>query len=154
MTRIETSKIDDMVEASKESLVTEEPENSPAADTPLGKDPLAAEIEFPDFAKVDLRIVKIINAEHVEGADKLLKLTLSLGPDGSGDDVTRTVFSGIKSAYEPEKLVGMHTVMVANLKARQMKFGLSEGMILASGEGNDIYLLEPHDGAVPGTRVT
>jgi len=164
MTRIESSKIDDMVEASKESLVTNDnSENTDATNasntadtpnTPTGKDPVSDEIEFPDFAKVDLRIVKIIQAEHVEGADKLLKLTLSLGPDADGNDLLRTVFSGIKSAYNPDKLVGMHTVMVANLKPRQMKFGLSEGMILASGEGSDIYLLEPHEGAVPGTRVT
>ena len=158
MTRIETSKVEDMVEASKENLVTEDKENnhleSIAADTPTGRDPISEEIEFPDFAKVDLRIVKITHAEHVEGADKLLKLILSLGQDDAGNDIVRTVFSGIKSAYEPEKLIGMYTVMVANLKPRQMKFGLSEGMILASGEGSAVYLLEPHDGAEPGTRVT
>jgi methionyl-tRNA synthetase len=158
MTRIETSKVEDMVEASKENLVTEDKENnhleSIAADTPTGRDPISEEIEFPDFAKVDLRIVKITHAEHVEGADKLLKLILSLGQDDAGNDIVRTVFSGIKSAYEPEKLIGMYTVMVANLKPRQMKFGLSEGMILASGEGNAVYLLEPHEGAEPGTRVT
>jgi len=158
MKRIETSKVEDMVEASKENLVTEDKENnhleSIAADTPTGRDPISEEIEFPDFAKVDLRIVKITHAEHVEGADKLLKLILSLGQDDAGNDIVRTVFSGIKSAYEPEKLIGMHTVMVANLKPRQMKFGFSEGMILASGEGTAVYLLEPHEGAEPGTRVT
>ena len=162
MTRIETSKVEDMVEASKENLVTDEkaddkestPTDSPASDTPTGKDPISAEIEFPDFAKLDLRIVKVVHAEHVEGADKLLKLTLSLGPDDAGNDIVRTVFSGIKSAYDPEKLIGMNTVMVANLKPRQMKFGLSEGMILATGEGSAVYLLAPHEGAEPGTRVT
>jgi len=156
MTRVESDKVDQMIEASKESLMTSENETPTAAvsNTPTGKDPVSSEIEFPDFAKVDLRIVKIIQAEHVEGADKLLKLTLSLGPDDDGNDIQRTVFSGIKSAYNPEKLTGMHTVMVANLKPRKMKFGMSEGMILASGEGNEIYLLEPHEGAVPGTRVT
>jgi len=157
MTRIDMANIDAMLEASKDSLVTEETNTSPSpanANTPLGKDPVSAEIEFPDFAKVDLRIVKIIHAEHVEGADKLLKLTLSLGAGDDGEDVVRTVFSGIKSAYDPDKLIGMHTVMVANLKPRKMKFGLSEGMILASGEGDRIYLLEPHEGAEPGTRVT
>jgi methionyl-tRNA synthetase len=144
-----------MVEESRESLSTESSDaGSSGADTPLGKDPVSAEIEFPDFAKVDLRIAKIIHAEHVEGADKLLKLTLSLGPGADGRDITRTVFSGIKSAYDPDKLIGMHTVMVANLKPRKMKFGLSDGMILASGEGKEVYLLEPHNGAVPGTRVT
>ena len=156
MTRVEADKVEQMVEASKESLVTEKSDTpkAAAADTPLGRDPVSAEIEFPDFAKVDLRIVRIINAEHVEGADKLLKLTLSLGKGADGSEVTRTVFSGIKAAYAPEKLVGQLTVMVANLKPRQMKFGLSEGMILASGEGSHVYLLEPHAGAEPGTRVT
>ncbi len=157
MTRVEADKVEQMVEASKESLVTEKSDTSQgaaAADTPLARDPVSAEIEFPDFAKVDLRIVKIINAEHVEGADKLLKLTLSLGKGADGSEVTRTVFSGIKAAYAPDKLVGQLTVLVANLKPRQMKFGLSEGMILASGEGSQVYLLEPHAGAEPGTRVT
>lgn len=156
MTRVETSKIEDMIEASKETLQVSEvkTEANPKASSPLAKDPISDEIEFPDFAKVDLRIVRIINAEHVEGADKLLKLTLDLGLDANGEPQTRTVFSGIKAAYEPEKLIGMHTVMVANLKARKMKFGLSEGMILASGEGSEVYLLEPHSGATPGSRVT
>jgi methionyl-tRNA synthetase len=156
MTRVETDKVEQMVQASKESLAADDGQGAtPArADTPLGKDPISDEIEFPDFAKVDLRIVRILNAEHVEGADKLLKLTLSLGQGDDGEEVTRTVFSGIKAAYDPATLVGKHTVMVANLKPRQMKFGLSEGMILATGEGNDIYLLEPHEGAEPGSRVT
>jgi len=155
LTRIDMSAIEAMVEESRESLSTESSDaGSSGADTPLGKDPVSAEIEFPDFAKVDLRIAKIIHAEHVEGADKLLKLTLSLGPGADGRDITRTVFSGIKSAYDPDKLIGMHTVMVANLKPRKMKFGLSDGMILACGEGKEVYLLEPHNGAVPGTRVT
>ncbi len=156
MTRVEADKVEQMVEASKESFMTEKPDFPEAkpADTPLGCDPVSPEIEFPDFAKVDLRIVKIVNAEHVEGADKLLKLTLSLGRGEDGNEVLRTVFSGIKVAYAPEKLLGQYTVMVANLKPRQMKFGLSEGMILASGEGDKVYLLEPHAGAQPGTRVT
>jgi methionyl-tRNA synthetase len=161
MTRIELSRVEDMVEASKESLVAEEKIENPAdaaantdARTALGKDPISTEIEFPEFAKVDLRIVKVINAEHVEGANKLLKLTLSLGQNAAGEEETRTVFSGIKAAYDPQKLIGMHTVMVANLKPRQMKFGLSEGMILASGEADKVFLLEPHEGAEPGTRVT
>jgi len=154
MTRVETDKVDQMIDASKESLSTGESPAAPVDDSPLGKDPISEEIEFPDFAKVDLRVVKILNAVHVEGADKLLKLTLSLGQDSDGEEITRTVFSGIKAAYEPENLVGMHTVMVANLKPRKMKFGLSEGMILASGAGNEVYLLEPHAGAVPGMRIT
>lgn len=106
-------------------------------------------IEFDDFAKVDLRVVKIIAAEHVEGADKLLALTLDLG------DETRHVFAGIKAAYKPEDLVGKLTVMVANLAPRKMKFGVSEGMVLAAGPGGaDIFLLEPDAGAVPGMKVS
>jgi methionyl-tRNA synthetase len=105
-------------------------------------------IEFDDFAKVDLRVVEIIAAEHVEGADKLLRLTLSLG------DSQRQVFAGIKSAYQPQDLVGKLTVMVANLAPRKMRFGLSEGMVLAAGPGGtEIYLLEPHQGAKPGMQV-
>ena len=123
-------------------------------DSPLTKEPVAAEIEFPDFAKVDMRIALVVNAQHVEGADKLLQLTLSLGPDDKGADVQRNVFSGIKSAYKPESLIGKHVVLVANLKARKMKFGWSEGMILAAGDGKEIFLIAPHEGAKPGTRVT
>ncbi|KJY98913.1 methionine--tRNA ligase [Pseudoalteromonas ruthenica] len=149
MQRVDMDKVNAMLEQSKESL-------APAAATPapdanngeIDKDPIADEIEFDDFAKVDLRIAKIANAEHVEGADKLLKLTLDLGGP------QRQVFAGIKSAYAPEQLIGKHTVMVANLKPRKMRFGLSEGMVLAAGPGKeDIYILEPHDGAKPGMRV-
>jgi methionyl-tRNA synthetase len=109
-----------------------------------------ATISIDDFKKVDLRVARITNAEHVEGADKLLKLTLDLGTE------TRTVFSGIKSAYDPEKLKGRLTVMVYNLAPRKMKFGLSQGMVLAaSGEdGPGVYLLEPDAGATPGMKVT
>ena len=112
------------------------------------KEELADEIDFNAFAKVDLRIAKIVKAAHVEGADKLLQLTLDIGGE------TRNVFSGIKSAYQPEELEGKLTVMVANLAPRKMKFGLSEGMVLAAGAGGkEIYLLEPHEGAQPGMRV-
>ena len=98
---------------------------------------------------IDLRIARIANAEHVEGADKLLKLTLDIGTE------TRTVFAGIKAAYQPEHLIGKMTVMVANLKARKMKFGMSEGMVLAAGPGGEeLYILEPHEGAKPGMKVT
>jgi len=108
-----------------------------------------AHISIDDFGKVDLRIARIVNAEHVEGADKLLKLTLDIG-----EPETRTVFAGIKSAYKPEQLVGRFTPMVANLAPRKMKFGLSEGMVLAaSGDGPGIYLLSPDAGATPGMRV-
>jgi methionyl-tRNA synthetase len=106
------------------------------------------EITIDDFNKLDLRVAKIVKAEQVDGADKLLKLTLDLG------GATRTVFAGIKSAYEPEKLEGQLTVMVANLAPRKMKFGISEGMVLAaSGEGPGIYLVSPDTGAAPGMRV-
>ncbi|HCM05635.1 MAG TPA: methionine--tRNA ligase subunit beta, partial [Oceanospirillales bacterium] len=107
------------------------------------------EIQFEDFAKVDLRIAKIIKADHVEGADKLLQLTLDIG---NGE--TRNVFSGIKAAYQPEDLEGKLTIVVANLAPRKMKFGMSEGMVLAAGPGgSDLWILEPHDGAQPGMRV-
>lgn len=114
-----------------------------------GSEEIADTIDFGDFTKVDLRVAKIVDAQHVEGADKLLQLTLDIG---NGE--TRNVFSGIKAAYAPEDLVGKLTIMVANLAARKMKFGLSEGMVLAAGPGDkDIFLLEPHAGAVPGMRV-
>lgn len=127
---------------------TDKPSKQPAQRED-GSEPIADEIAFPDFAKVDLRIARIVKADHVEGADKLLQLTLDIG---SG--ATRTVFSGIKAAYQPEDLEGKLTVMVANLAPRKMKFGLSEGMVLAAGPGgSDIWLLEPHEGAQPGMRV-
>jgi methionyl-tRNA synthetase len=108
----------------------------------------AQTISIDDFGKLDLRVARIARAERVEGADKLLKLTLDLG------DGTRTVFAGIKSAYEPEQLEGRLTVLVANLEARKMKFGVSEGMVLAaSGEGSGIFLVSPDPGASPGMRV-
>ncbi len=109
----------------------------------------AATISIDDFAKIDLRIARIANAEHVEGADKLLRLTLDLGPLG-----TRQVFAGIKSAYAPETLVGRLTVMVANLAPRKMKFGMSEGMVLAaSGDAPGLFILSPDSGAQPGMKV-
>ena len=154
MTRVDPAAIAAMVEASKSSLgAVPEPAAAPVV-SPLAKEPIAAEIEFPDFAKVDLRIAKVLHAQHVEGADKLLQLTLDLGLDGEGKPAHRNVFSGIKSAYQPEQLIGKSVVLVANLKARKMKFGWSEGMILAAGDGKDIFLIAPHEGAVPGTRVT
>ena len=146
MTRIEAEKIDAMLEASKEHL-QESKETAKAS--PVSKiEPVAEEIEFDDFAKIDLRIARIIKAEHVKGADKLLQLTLDIGAE------TRNVFAGIKSAYAPEDLEGKLTVMVANLKPRKMRFGVSEGMVLAAGPGGkDLWILEPHDGAQPGMRV-
>ncbi|MBX2857663.1 MAG: methionine--tRNA ligase [Cellvibrionaceae bacterium] len=153
MSRVDAKLVQKMVEASVEaSIVSDAPK--PAADLAaekpdswLQRAPLAAEISYDEFAKVDLRIAKIVNAELVQGADKLLRLTLDIGE-------TRNVFAGIKSAYTPEDLIGKHTVMVANLKARKMKFGESQGMVLAAGPGGkDLFILEPHPGAEPGMRV-
>ena len=111
-------------------------------------EPVAETIQFDDFAKIDLRIAKIVKAEHVEGSDKLLRLTLDIG------DGTRNVFAGIKSAYAPEELEGKLTVMVANLAPRKMRFGMSEGMVLAAGPGGkDLFILNPDEGAEPGMRV-
>ncbi|MET1253846.1 methionine--tRNA ligase [Aliikangiella maris] len=138
--RIERKQLDAIVE---DSIA----ENAPVSEVQL-TDPLKPEIEFADFDKVDLRIVKIIKAEHVEGAEKLLKLQLDL------DGVTKQVFAGIKSAYLPEDLEGKLTVMVANLKPRKMRFGESEGMVLAAGPGGkDLWILNPDEGAQPGMRV-
>ncbi len=122
-------------------------------------EPLAPEITIDDFMKVDLRIAKIVNCEAVEGSKKLLRLTLDVGEtDASGAPTTRNVFSGIASSYKPADLIGKHTVMVANLAPRQMKFGLSEGMVLAASSSDEkanpgIYVLEPVAGALPGMRV-
>ncbi len=114
-----------------------------------GISPVAETISIDDFSKIDLRVAKIVNAEHVEGAEKLLKLTLDIG-----EEKPRTVFAGIKSAYDPEKLKGRMTVMVANLAPRKMKFGLSEGMVLAaSGEAPGLFILSPDEGALPGMRI-
>ena len=149
LTRVDPARVDAMLEASKEDL--EAADNAaPAGNGELEKDPLAAEIDFKAFAAVDLRIALIEKAEFVEGADKLLRLTLNIG------DATRNVFSGIKSAYpDPSKLEGRLTLYVANLAARKMKFGVSEGMVLAAGPGGEeIYLLSPDAGAIPGQRVS
>jgi methionyl-tRNA synthetase len=137
-----------MVNDSKEDLTAQNQcaETKPIG--PLADDPIADTIEFPDFAKVDLRVVKIVKAEHVEGADKLLQLTLDLGGE------TRNVFAGIKSAYAPEELEGKLTVMVANLAPRKMRFGVSEGMVLAAGPGGkELFILNPDEGAKPGMKV-
>ncbi|MGF0334191.1 methionine--tRNA ligase [Ectopseudomonas toyotomiensis] len=147
LTRIEPAKIEAMVEASKEDLAAEA--SKPQGNGELAKDPLAAEINFDAFAAVDLRIALIEKCEFVEGADKLLRLSLDIG------DEKRNVFSGIKSAYpDPSKLEGRLTLYVANLAPRKMKFGISEGMVLAAGPGGEeIYLLSPDSGAKPGQRV-
>jgi methionyl-tRNA synthetase len=138
--RVEQKQIDDMIEESKQ-------ENE-AANQPQLAEPLKEEIQFADFDKIDLRIAKIVSAEHVEGADKLLKLKLDLG------GVVKQVFAGIKSAYNPADLEGKLTVMVANLAPRKMRFGMSEGMVLAAGPGGkDLWILNPDEGAEPGMRV-
>ena len=152
MTRVGRKQIDALVEANKENLqVTTTTPPSPLPPLPEGAGKSAganARIAIDDFNKIDLRIAKIVNAEAVEGADKLLKLALDLG---SG---TMTVFAGIKSAYDPEKLKGRLTVVVANLAPRKMKFGVSEGMVLAaSGDGPGFYLLSPDSGAQAGMKV-
>jgi methionyl-tRNA synthetase len=147
LTRVDPVKVAAVVDASKESLqaVTADA----AQDSGPAVEPLADEITIEDFAKVDLRVARIVTAESVPDADKLLKLTLDIGNE------TRTVFAGIKSAYDPATLVGRLTVMVANLKPRKMRFGTSEGMVLAAGPGGkDIYILEPDEGAIAGQRVT
>ena len=148
MTRVEQEKIDAMLEDSKDSLGTIAAAPAEAASGPLNNDPIAETISFEDFAKLDLRIARISKAAHVEGADKLLQLTLDIGGE------TRNVFAGIKSAYSPEALEGKLTVMVANLAPRKMRFGVSEGMVLAAGPGgSDLFVLHPDDGAEPGMRV-
>jgi len=153
MDRLQVEELQKMIEETKE-------ETLPAGDTPaapvwndsdeaLKAEPLAAEISIEDFAKVDLRIARVLAAEHVPEANKLLKLTLSLGGDN-----TRQVFAGIKAAYDPEKLVGSLVVMVANLAPRKMRFGLSEGMVTAAGPGGpEVFVLRVDEGAVPGQRV-
>jgi len=153
MTRVETTQIEAMLKDSKEDLAAQNAKQTKPHETRteghLAKDPIADTIDFGDFAKVDLRIARIAKASHVEGADKLLQLTLDLG----GDE-TRNVFAGIKSAYTPEELEGRLTVMVANLAPRKMRFGLSEGMVLAAGPGGkDLFILNPDEGAEPGMKV-
>jgi methionyl-tRNA synthetase len=165
MQRVDMDKVSAMIEDSKENLAIIEqqetqqetrpktqlevqPEILLSQDNPLAQDPIADTISFEDFAKIDLRIARIVKAEHVEKANKLLRLELDLGGE------TRQVFAGIKSAYKPEDLEGKLTVMVANLAPRKMRFGMSEGMVLAAGPGGEeIWILEPHEGAQPGMKV-
>ncbi len=151
LTRIDPVKIEAVLADSLESL---KPAATPAA-TPAAIPATAAvaelapEITIDDFARIDLRVARIVAAETVDGADKLLRLTLDIG------NGNRNVFAGIRSAYDPASLVGRLTVMVANLKPRKMRFGLSEGMVLAAGTGgDDLYILQPDQGATPGQRVT
>jgi methionyl-tRNA synthetase len=147
MTRVEQKQIDALLAANRESLQATPTQPAAKPETKIVEEK-AETISIDDFAKVDLRVAKIIAAEHIEGADKLLKLSLDLG------DEQRQVFAGIKSAYQPEQLVGKLTVVVANLAPRKMKFGMSEGMVLAAGPGGkDIFLLSPDSGATPGMKV-
>jgi len=146
MARVDADKLSALIEASKENLLS----TPTAAKSPATKkiEKIANTIEFDDFANIDLRVALIEKAEHVEEADKLLRLTLSLG------DESRQVLAGLKSAYTPEQLEGRLTVMVANLKPRKMRFGVSEGMVLAAGPGGDeLWILSPDNGAKPGMRI-
>jgi methionyl-tRNA synthetase len=148
MTRIESTQIDAMIEDNKQAL----PAPTPVAETKpshIAADPISPTIQIDDFGKLDLRVAKIIKAAAVEGADKLVQLTLDLGGE------TRNVFAGIKSAYQPQQLEGRLTVMVANLAPRKMRFGVSEGMVLAASgkDGSGIFILTPDQGAEPGMRV-
>ena len=152
MTRAESRQVEAMLEASREDLTGQPVKKTKPHETRseghLVKEPIAETVELADFAKVDLRIARIAKAERVEGADKLLHLTLDLGGE------TREVFAGIRAAYDPPGLVGRLTVMVANLAPRKMRFGVSEGMVLAAGPGGkDIFLLSPDAGAEPGMKV-
>lgn len=147
MVRVEKEKIEAMFAQNKESITAAShaaPKKAEAAEPVKSTEPT---ISIDEFAKVDLRIAKIVSAEPVEGADKLLRLCLDLG------DSQKQVFAGIKSAYAPEDLIGRLTIMVANLAPRTMRFGVSEGMVLAAGDGKGIYLLQPDVGALPGMKV-
>lgn len=153
MQRVDLKIFDQLFDAPTPVSVTTTDTTQAAISVTTDIEPLAEEIKIDDFAKVDLRIAKIVNCEHVEGSDKLLRLTLDVG-----EGRTRNVFSGIKSAYQPEQLIGKFTVMVANLAPRKMKFGMSEGMVLAASAADEktnpgLYILEAWPGALPGMRV-
>ena len=147
MQRIEPKQIEALLAANRETMTTSTAPIETSPSTPE----FAPTIGIDDFSKIDLRIARISDAQHVEGADKLIRLTLDLGNE------TRQVFAGIKSAYDPAQLIGRLTVMVANLAPRKMKFGLSEGMVLAAsdadGKSPGLFLLSPDSGAQPGMRV-
>ncbi len=145
MERVDPEKVNAMVEESKQQA---EAAAAPAPTGPLVDEPLATEIEFDDFLKVDLRVVEIVEAEIIEEADKLLRLQVDLGGE------RRQIIAGIRKAYKPEDLVGRKVVICANLKPRKMKFGVSEGMIIAAGPGGeDIFITSPDSGAKPGQRL-
>ncbi|MFP6873904.1 MAG: methionine--tRNA ligase [Verrucomicrobiales bacterium] len=155
MQRIDPKNVQAMTEESKEEATLEresvnpQPATREDSDAPLREEPIAQEISFEDFMKADLRIARVIDAKEVPESRKLLQLTLSLG----GDE-RRNVFAGIKGAYDPAELIGRLVVMAANLAPRKMKFGVSEGMVIASGAGGkEVFLLSPDDGALPGQRL-
>jgi methionyl-tRNA synthetase len=163
MQRIDAKQIEVLLAANKESLMETPAPAAPASPSPQPS-PVKGEgamISIDDFAKIDLRVAKIIDAAHVEGADKLIRLSLDIGETENGQMRPRQVFAGIKSAYDPATLVGRLTVMVANLAPRKMKFGMSEGMVLAAsdesgGDGKSasgLYILSPDSGATPGMKV-
>jgi methionyl-tRNA synthetase len=150
LTRVDPKNVQALLDESKKDMQKMTETTTPPAGQTFGleRHPISPEISYDDFAKVDLRIARIVKAEHVEGADKLLRLTLDIGGE------TRNVFAGIKEAYKPEDLEGRLTVAVVNLAPRKMKFGMSEGMVLAAGPGKkDLWILSPDSGAQPGMRV-
>ena len=149
MTRVEASQIEKIMDETKATADAQKSAaNAADSKSDASLEPLKPEIEIDDFDKVDLRVALITDAQPVEGADKLVQLTLDIGIE------TRTVFAGIKAAYDPADLIGRRTVMVANLKPRKMRFGLSSGMVLAAGPGgSDLFILTPDDGATAGMRV-
>jgi methionyl-tRNA synthetase len=147
MQRAEQKQIDAMLAASQENIASTSAQTTPQPKAAI--EAIGETINYDDFAKIDLRIARILDAQSVEGAEKLLQLTLDIG-----EEKPRQVFAGIKQAYRPEQLTGRLTVMVANLAPRKMRFGISEGMVLAAGPGKkDIFLLSPDEGAQPGMRV-
>ncbi len=147
--RVDPKQIAALLDEAKESLKMTTDTAAAAPTTAPGNEPIKPEISIDDFGKVDLRIARIVTAGFVEGADKLLQLTVDLG-----EGKTRNIFAGIRSAYDPKQLEGRLTVVVANLAPRKMKFGLSEGMVLAAGPGGkDLFILSPDSGAQPGMRV-
>jgi methionyl-tRNA synthetase len=149
MQRVDKGKVEAVIAASAEGEAKEETPTLPQdSDAPLQAEPLCPEISFDEFAKVDLRVCRVLAAEEVPEAKKLLKLTLSLGGEHR-----RTVFAGIKGFYKPEQLIGRLLICAANLAPRKMKFGLSEGMVLAAGGEGEVYLLAPENEAKPGQRV-
>lgn len=149
MTRVEASQIEKIMDETKATADAQKSAaNAAGSKSDVSLEPLKPEIEIDDFDKVDLRVALITDAQPVEGADKLVQLTLDIGIE------SRTVFAGIKAAYDPADLIGRRTVMVANLKPRKMRFGLSSGMVLAAGPGgSDLFILTPDDGATAGMRV-